>query len=400
MADKNPIQLEIYPHPPIAYGRLNVRVVNNGDTALPLRLCHWRGTSASSYVLDYYNLGTLDVGDYVVFPIDPSKIEPDKYHLFYVQETSSGTYEYVSNLIRVYVSSSPKITVIGRDVFTGKDIPIEGAYVNVYRLPWEVPATYLTDANGQVVLPTKRGNDKMLLEVFKKTPYGMYYYIEVWDGSSKTIKPEFASAFLVDVEYKIDDWGKLIDRLCAGQTGTAQILKNYFKTLDPNKESDRYYAQQTILALLWDNMPKEMKARWENYVVRVKVDFANKKIYMTFKVGSAAAVFAILALFLLGVELGYIWGRSAGDVEKAQAMADIWKNAQEITKLIDELEKQGLLTPEEAKKYLDELMKLLSESQSKIQPDTTSSLMGTVAAILPLLIVVMLIKAITGVMKR
>jgi len=139
MADKNPILLRIYPHPPVAYGRLNVHIINNGDSDLPIRLCHFRGISASIYTLDYYDLGTISPGQHIVFPIDPSKIEPYKFHLFYVQEkTASGTYEYVSNLVRVVVASSPKITVKAKDILTGKDIPLEGAYVNLYRLPWEL----------------------------------------------------------------------------------------------------------------------------------------------------------------------------------------------------------------------------------------------------------------------
>jgi len=273
--------------------------------------------------------------------------------------------------------------------------------VNLYRLPWELPATYIADANGEVTLPVKRDKETFILTVYKKTPLGTYYYVENWDGKSKTIVPEFATTFFVDVEYKIDDWGKLIDRICAGQTGTAQILKNYFKTLNPNKEADRYRAEQTILSLLYYFMPQELKAKWNNYIVNIKVDFANKKIYVTFRVGQDPVSLAIaLGLVILGAVIGYIAGRSAGDAEKAKAVADIWKDADKIIQLINDLEKQGLLTPEEAKTYINKILELLGESQKNVQPDGTTNLVNTVVAILPLIIIIMLVKSLMGVVKR
>jgi len=326
---------------------------------------------------------------------------------YYTKKQISGAYFFVP-------SGSTEIQAVYRDA-SGREIPLSGATVRLWRNIFGTPEIYTTGIDGKVKLPGLRWGEKgkAILEVEKKDPSGnMYYYCEAFDDKPKKIVVSYGYAFLVSVELNLRDLKKWLEQIYVeaypdSPPQGAKMLWDYFVWIQKQNWSEdkkKYHMRNVLSAVIHDLVVRNAGAYdYANRIVSVDIDYDKQKVILNLRAGfSPWIIVGIIAIIVGGIVsykyMDYLSVKVAyTETTKQQQIQK--ETYEEILNAIQ----NGIISKEVGEdilKKLTDYWSKMSQSTQDILGGGLSGVINAIVLILPLMLIAMLIKSIRGVVKR
>jgi len=419
--NERPIRIITYPPQPIEGKKFVIVVINESPNAYNPTVYVVKHDYAGN-VIEYSKypspVGVLYPGDSftIIYPKEDVKAyTSDGRRIFYsIMAVDKNTGKQISGNCLLYASGSAVVKAVYTDS-TGKEIPLVGANVRLWRNPFTIPELYTTDINGEVRLPDLRQGErgKAILEIEKKTATGnMYYYCEAWNGNAKKIVVPYGYAFMVTVEIKLIDLKAWLSQVYSeaypdAPPGAGEMLWKYFVWINNQPwdvNTKKYHMKNVVSALVHDLICRNVEnyADALNRIIGIDINYDQQKIILTLRPGvDPWLILAIVGLIVGGTVLYKLMDYLTVKVAYEKAVEET-KTQQEIINEILNGIQQGIISKEVGEEIIRKITEY-SQGMSRSTQDVVSgasNVLMTVVAILPLLLIAMLIKSIRGVVKK